>query len=575
MDIAIVSPWPPEPTGIADYAVDLALQLRSRGLNVTQIEKNADINTILGILAKQDIVIYQVGNHADHHGWMLPIMMEVPGVVHLHDMVLHHLVVGSLERAGSLTYQGYSKVLQGWYPFDAQLAAVVAFEQGVPIWGSANVAALPLFEPIVRLATGVMVHSAFAAKAIQARLPYVPVFVVPQAYTNSCERRQRRKLSTIAIMGGGEPNRRFDWIASALEAINEDLSYPLVLEITGQLNPSVKSDIDRLRKLDKVELKLSGRVDEKGFDAAFLRADLLLALRCPTMGETSAIVAKALQCGLPSIVSDHGWYSELPACVRKLPPDERTSRELAELLRNLLNEELVFSNWSDACHLASLTFESGAKRAADIYAQALAELKMTASLRSRLAVSLASMGVDSDGIFTEQLTGLDVHCGFPSLSNLNAVLVAASDELRKSNDKWDDEPVPASPLEDQDFACRIEFLDGKVGLRSEEWVDFSIKISNDSAVHYVSPRPSSTSNLGIFIGYFWEKLDVESGVTQDFPRTRLAERLEAGATAVQMIRIKTPRDAGQYRLVVDLVQEGVAWFRDRQGQPGILFVDIQ
>ena len=574
MDIAIVSPWPPEATGIADYALDLALQLRSQGLNVTQIEKNTDISVILGILVKQDIVIYQIGNHVDHHGWMLPIMMEVPGVVHLHDMVLHHLVAGALEQAGGLTNEGYSKMLQGWYPFDIQLTAVTAFEQGVPIWAGPSVAAVPLFEPIVRLATGVIVHSNFAARAINTRLPYVPVFVVPQAYTNNCKRRRRDKLRTIAIMGGGEPNRRFDWFASALEAINDDLSNPLVVEITGQLNPSVKSDVDRLRKLDKVELILSGRVDEAGFDSAFLSADLLVALRCPTMGETSAIVAKALQCGLPSIVSDHGWYSELPVCVRKLTPDERSSKELADLLLNLSNHDAVFSEWSDACHLASYASELAAKRAVALYAIALAELKMTAGLRSRLADSLATMGVDADGIFAEQLTRLDVHCGFPSLSNLNGVLDAASDELRQSNAMWEDEAAIASPLDDRNFTCRIEIVDENVDLRRDDWVDFSIKITNNSAIHYSSPRPSSPSNFGIFIGYVWEKVDAESGVVEDFPRTRLVGRLDAGASMIQSIRIKIPRDTGQYRLVVDLVQEGVAWFRHRHGQPGILILDI-
>jgi len=35
-------------------------------------------------------------------------------------------------------------------------------------------------------------------------------------------------------------------------------------------------------------------------------------LRQPTLGETSAAVLRAMAAGRPTILFDHGWYSELP-----------------------------------------------------------------------------------------------------------------------------------------------------------------------------------------------------------------------------------------------------------------------
>ena len=51
--------------------------------------------------------------------------------------------------------------------------------------------------------------------------------------------------------------------------------------------------------------------------------DVLVNLRYPTMGETSGSVIRALSLGRPLVVSDVGWFSELPDdVVLKVPVDE-------------------------------------------------------------------------------------------------------------------------------------------------------------------------------------------------------------------------------------------------------------
>jgi len=75
----------------------------------------------------------------------------------------------------------------------------------------------------------------------------------------------------------------------------------------------------------------------------------MIALRMPTMGETSAVVMKALQAGLPTIVSDHGWYAELPECVRKLEPSVGCPDELAKLLRSLVDDPALYMHWAEEC----------------------------------------------------------------------------------------------------------------------------------------------------------------------------------------------------------------------------------
>jgi glycosyltransferase involved in cell wall biosynthesis len=61
--------------------------------------------------------------------------------------------------------------------------------------------------------------------------------------------------------------------------------------------------------------------------------DVLVNLRYPTMGETSGSVIRAMSLGKPLVVSDVGWFAELPdEAVLKVPVDEREVEVLAGAL---------------------------------------------------------------------------------------------------------------------------------------------------------------------------------------------------------------------------------------------------
>ena len=64
-------------------------------------------------------------------------------------------------------------------------------------------------------------------------------------------------------------------------------------------------------------------VDERRLWSLMAAADLVVSLRAPTMGETSGSAIRALSLGRPLVVSDVGWFSELPNdVVLKVPVDE-------------------------------------------------------------------------------------------------------------------------------------------------------------------------------------------------------------------------------------------------------------
>ncbi|WWW36481.1 glycosyltransferase [Stenotrophomonas rhizophila] len=240
----MVGPLPPERSGIAEYSAGLVAMLRDLGLRVDTVTnadvERAGVKQVIDDLRKADAVVYQMGNHPIYHGWMLPLMARVPGIVHLHDLVLHHMVAGVLNEEQRLTGDEYASVLGKWHTVSEVKSAGLALRCGKPIWNTDDVVHFPLHQVATKFATEVVVHSQYSADRIIHEFPWLPVTVVPQLYPVVASHRVRERLSTIALMGGGQMNRRFDWIVQALVAIAGDLDHPLTLEIAGEVEPAVQ-----------------------------------------------------------------------------------------------------------------------------------------------------------------------------------------------------------------------------------------------------------------------------------------------------------------------------------------------
>jgi glycosyltransferase involved in cell wall biosynthesis len=67
--------------------------------------------------------------------------------------------------------------------------------------------------------------------------------------------------------------------------------------------------------LDDEGILREGHVDEGRLWSLMASCDVHASLRSPTMGETSGTAIRALVLGKPLVVSDVGWFSELPADV--------------------------------------------------------------------------------------------------------------------------------------------------------------------------------------------------------------------------------------------------------------------
>ena len=406
--IALVTPWPPDHSGIADFARDLALGLVEVGHIVTVYTRNADAVRMDGVdvvcvpadwdgreLESHPFRLYQLGNHIEFHGWMLNALAAWPGVVQLHDIVLHHLLIGLT--CAVEDWKTYLRVVRLYYGDDAAERAELPLSGGAKLlWETPEVVDYPFFEFFVEHALGIVVHSHFAQSRIAGRLPRIPLCKVDQAYRMAAPA-PRSRLRRIGVFGGIQENKRLDWILQAFEYLGADLD-GIEVTVVGTVETHSEALLARARGMAHLKIRFVGRVDEAEFLHELAATDLCIALRHPTMGETSAVVMRALQLGVPTIVNDTGWYAELPAAVLKAPL-ARSPDFLASRIHQFVKEPGVYADWATACSQLPMSMNLSHQHMCTVitdFMQSFRAERFVTDLVARHLVDLGFIGDESE-----------------------------------------------------------------------------------------------------------------------------------------------------------------------------------
>src|SRR6185437_9432621 len=101
--------------------------------------------------------LYHVGNDPESHGWIVEALSRRPGVVVLHDFVLHHLVAGLT--LGRHDGPAYLAAMERDAGIPGRLLAHGVLEGRVaPLWET-RPEEFPLVRDVLEKATGLIVHS--------------------------------------------------------------------------------------------------------------------------------------------------------------------------------------------------------------------------------------------------------------------------------------------------------------------------------------------------------------------------------------------------------------------------------
>ncbi len=331
MRIAYFSPMPPESSGIADYSALLLPALR-RHVDVEVVKRGTKRppRTV-------DLSVYHIGNNPDAHGWILDALRRAPGVVVLHDFVLHHLVAGVT--IGRRDGHGYLDAMEREHGVVGRLLAHGVLDKRLPPLWESRPEDFPLAGEVLGLATGLVVHSRYVAEHARAagfegRIAQVPHPAWPDPHVAAADLAAE---PLIGAFGNVNASKRVPQLLEAFARVRAEQPRARLL-LVGATSPGF--DLDR--RLQRLGLPADGIVREGYVDEARLWAlmgacDVHVGLRSPTMGETSGTAIRALTLGKPLVVTDAGWFSELPDDVAlKVPVGDREVDDLAAALRLLV-----------------------------------------------------------------------------------------------------------------------------------------------------------------------------------------------------------------------------------------------
>lgn len=344
MRIALVSPLPPAPTGVAEYTVRLQRALEDRA---TTSEGGFRFEAVRQFtpdsLRAFDVCLYQIGNNRLHAA-AYRAALETPGIVVLHDAVLHHLLLGLLsehEYRDEFVYN-YGE----WY---RDVADDLWRDRGHAM-ADDRYFRYPLLRRLAEASRTVIVHNPkaarFAREALrksrrQVEVVEIPHYVEVPALASSAEVAKKREdlgipaeALVVSCFGYMRPPKR---LHSLLEAVRR-IDIPCRVLIVGQfVSPGYEASLEELL-CDPGVIRLP-YVPEDEFWRLIAVTDVCVNLRYPSVGETSGVAMKLMAAGKPVLVTDGEEYSRFPEmAVLRVDSGEAEADMLAHLLYALATD---------------------------------------------------------------------------------------------------------------------------------------------------------------------------------------------------------------------------------------------
>ncbi|MBN8731867.1 MAG: hypothetical protein J0L64_15095 [Acidobacteria bacterium] len=294
MKVGFHSPLPPAATGVADYSAALLGELRQRAEVVCNTDEACDID------------LYHLGNNP-LHGAIYERALRKPGVVVLHDALLHHFFLGRLDEPAYVEefvfnygewYRGLAHEL--WRGRSRSGMDGAYFE-----W--------PMIARVCRESLAVIVHNPGAGATVLRHAPRATVVEIPHLWTPAevpdrtdvVSLRAALRVSENELMAGVFGHLRETKRLGAVLRAHARLrarGEPVRLLIAGEF---VSPELERnyAAELAQPGVVRTGYLPEREFWLHAAAVDLCLNLRYPSAGESSGIAVRLMGAGCATMLT--------------------------------------------------------------------------------------------------------------------------------------------------------------------------------------------------------------------------------------------------------------------------------
>jgi glycosyltransferase involved in cell wall biosynthesis/SAM-dependent methyltransferase len=366
MKLAFFSPLSPQKSGIADYAEELLpylareaeIDLFVEGYEPANREVAGsfrvfdyveDPDSLRRLPDEYDAILYHMGNDHRYHAGIYDVARKVPGIVVFHDFALQSFFLGLARARGDMNI--YLDETERCHGRRARDEAGEALQRDSVPAHAATPLLFPLNQSLARGAEAIIVHSEWSRARLQKIAPAVPVARVnhhitaraaEQAIddeTRSGDEASERTGEVVRICSFGliTPDKGIERALRALRALKTEHKFQYTLVGASNSFFDVRALVREYGLSDRVTI--TNHVSLEEFQERILATDIAINLRERTNGETSGSLCRIMAAGVPSVVSNVGWFSELPGdAVVKIDMDACADALLEAYLKRLIED---------------------------------------------------------------------------------------------------------------------------------------------------------------------------------------------------------------------------------------------
>jgi glycosyltransferase involved in cell wall biosynthesis len=297
LKVGFFSPMPPARTGVADYSAALLRALAG----FCSVELDG---------ADADVCLYHIGNNQLHRE-IYRRALETPGVVVLHDAVLHHFFLGSLDEPDYV-----AEFIYNYGAWSEDLARDL-WRRRAHSAADTQYFRYSMLKRVAERSLAVIVHNPRAAAMVKEHAPGAVIHEIPHLFEppDIPVDRSKRQPFLFGVFGHLRESKR---LATVLRAFHRARgAADMGLLVAGDFASSdLARSLEPLLCSDGI-LRI-GYTPERDFWRHAASVDACINLRYPSAGETSGIAIRLMGIAKPVILSDTVENSRWPetACLR-------------------------------------------------------------------------------------------------------------------------------------------------------------------------------------------------------------------------------------------------------------------